>query len=75
MNCSAAGTATTNAFGDYLITAVPSATSYNCTAAALGYATKTKSVTVSAGNTTTATFNLVRLSIHLLMRVLPKEAS
>ena len=59
VSCGSAGTATTNATGDYSVTTVPPGT-YTCTASATGYAAKTQNVTISPGNQTTANFSLVR---------------
>jgi iron complex outermembrane receptor protein len=64
VNCGSAGAATTNATGDYAITAVPPG-NYTCNAGATGYAAKTLIVTVKAGITTTANFSLARSSTRV----------
>ena len=57
VNCGSAGTATTASNGSYSLTDVP-AGSYTCTASAAGYKSKSASVTVNSGATTTANFGL-----------------
>jgi uncharacterized delta-60 repeat protein len=59
VGCGVAGTTTTNANGGYSLMMLPPGT-YRCTAGATGYTAKTQTVTVKAGNTTTANFTLVR---------------
>lgn len=59
VDCGAAGTATTSSNGSYSLTGVP-AGGYSCTASASGYKSKSASVTVSSGVTTTANFALMQ---------------
>lgn len=57
VSCGTAGTATTASNGTYSLTNVPAGT-YTCTASATGYKSKSASVTVNSGSTTTANFGL-----------------
>ena len=59
VSCGSAGTATTGSNGSYSLTGVP-AGSYTCTASATGYKSKSASVAVASGSTTTANFSLQR---------------
>ncbi len=57
VDCGSAGTATTGSSGQYSIPSVPPGT-YTCTASARGYRSKSSSVTVNSGQSTTANFAL-----------------
>ena len=57
VSCGAAGTATTASDGRYLLSDVPPA-AYTCTASKTGYASKSASVSVASGATSTADFAL-----------------
>ncbi|MBW3657130.1 MAG: S8 family serine peptidase [Actinobacteria bacterium] len=57
VDCGSAGSATTAGDGGYTISDV-TAGSYSCTASATGYRSRSSSVTVSSGQTTTANFVL-----------------
>ena len=57
VNCGTAGTATTASNGSYSLTGVAPGT-YTCTASATGYRSKSQSVSVTSGSTTTADFVL-----------------
>lgn len=57
VDCGTGGAGTTGTDGKYTISAVPVG-SYSCTASASGYRSKTASVSVSDGQTTTADFAL-----------------
>jgi len=57
VDCGTAGVATTGTNGSYTLSSVPPAT-YSCTASKANYASKTASVIVSSGATTTASFAL-----------------
>jgi thermitase len=57
VDCGSAGRATTGADGSYLLGSVPVG-SYTCTASAAGYRSKSSTVSVSSGTTTTANFQL-----------------
>ncbi len=57
VDCASGGSATTASDGLYSITNVPAAT-YACTASATGYRSKSQTVTVTSGQTTTANFAL-----------------
>jgi thermitase len=57
VDCGAGGSGTTGSDGTYTIGSVPVG-SYSCTASASGYGSKTSSVSVSDGQTTTANFTL-----------------
>ncbi|MDP9066893.1 MAG: S8 family serine peptidase [Actinomycetota bacterium] len=60
VDCGTGGSATTATDGTYSITNVPPAT-YTCTASATGYRSKSQSVSVSSGATTTSDFVLRKL--------------
>ncbi|MDQ4025871.1 MAG: S8 family serine peptidase [Actinomycetota bacterium] len=57
VDCGTGGRATTSSTGAYSLTNVP-AGGYSCTASATGYRSKTQSVTVTTGATTTSDFGL-----------------
>ncbi len=57
IDCGTGGSATSSTNGEYWITDVPEG-SYHCTASASGYRSKKQHVTVVAGETTTANFQL-----------------
>lgn len=57
VDCGTAGSATTGADGRYALADVPAA-AYTCTASRTGYASKSQSVSVASGATTTADFGL-----------------
>lgn len=57
VNCGTAGSANTDTTGKYTIANVTPST-YTCTASATGYRSKSQSVTVSSGQTTTSNFAL-----------------
>ena len=57
VDCGAAGVATSGSDGRYLLSSVPPA-AYTCTASKAGYASKSASVSVASGATSTADFAL-----------------
>jgi thermitase len=57
VDCGSGGTATTGSTGTYSLSNVPSG-SHSCTASAAGYRSKTQTVSVTTGATTTADFGL-----------------
>ncbi len=57
VSCGAAGSATTSSTGEYSIANIPPS-SYTCTASATGYRSKSQSVSVVSGVTTTVNFAL-----------------